>query len=130
MPYSKHDTEITQDNIKKGKIAWTKLWNVLGEMSEFVFEQEITRFTFDIDLDFALEPHETMQKLDSICRNYTFVYGYRPRYMVNDLSYRAKIKVQIYCPDPVLIINNHDSFMGDIIEALHGTSIKKEGDTK
>nr|MDO8119490.1 hypothetical protein [Candidatus Sigynarchaeota archaeon] len=61
------------------------------------------------------------------CRNYTFVYGYRPRYMVNDLHYRARIKIQIYCPDPVLIINNHDSFMSDLIEAVHGISKKEEG---
>lgn len=107
-------------SLEEKKKKWNKVLDALDDLKDFIFVPEITRYTFTIEVEFGLDPEETMNKIDELCKSYTEVFQYRPRYQVMDLFWRATYSFRVYCVDPYVIINNYSNFLADVAEVLYG----------
>ena len=117
------EEKIDIDSIKAGKAnleTMEKLNEVMGSLSKFMLEDEITRYMFSIEVDVTILPEVALEKMNAVCENFTKIYTYRPVCMLDKLSYRATVRFRIYCPNPRIIINNMDNFLDEIATALHG----------
>ncbi|TFG18526.1 MAG: mechanosensitive ion channel [Promethearchaeota archaeon] len=110
---------INPEGARKGKIDWNKLRLILDDLTEFAFEEEITRFVFDFEVDLDIPPEVVKEKIEDVCSNYEPVFEHKPQYKLIDLSARATFEIVIYCFSPFIIIHNYDSFLLDISNALY-----------
>ena len=110
---------VTPEGARKGKIDWKKLRYILDDLTDFAFEDEITRFVFDFDADFVLSSHEVRDRINSVCKKYQPVFEYLPQYKLVNLDFRPEFKMFIYCFSPFVILHNFDSFMQDLADALY-----------
>ncbi|MCP4762438.1 MAG: mechanosensitive ion channel [archaeon] len=110
---------VTPEDAKKGDVDWDKAKEVLGDLSDFILENEITRYTFEIEIDLGIQPSEVIEKINGVCKNFTSVYDYTPLFYIMDLGYRAKFHFQIFCTNPHVILLNQDNFLKDIAEVLY-----------
>jgi hypothetical protein len=108
------------------KMEWSKVREVFGEFSQFVFETEITRYTFDLEVDMGIDAKEAIKKLEKVCSNYAPVYKYRPVFRIMGIGWRATYRFRVYSPDPQVIINHQSNFVADVINALYGEKESEE----
>jgi len=115
---------VNPEGAQKGKIDWKKLRVILDDLADFAFEEEITRFVFDFDVDFSLPPDEVKKRLEDVCKKYESVFEYLPQFRLKDMDFRAEFEMVVYCFSPFIIIHNYDAFLNDIATSLYS---KKEG---
>ncbi|MCK5343362.1 MAG: mechanosensitive ion channel, partial [Candidatus Heimdallarchaeota archaeon] len=127
-------TQNTIDDIKKlqetskkitvsslvRKVKDMSVKKVFDDFSDLIFEQEITRYTFDIDVYFDESPEIMLKKLDSFCEKYKTVYKSKPTYSIIGFGWRAKITFIITCADALVIVDHQDEFMNDLAMMLYG----------
>ena len=56
----------------------TNLKKLYKNFSDLILEQEITRYTFEIDVYFNEKPEIILKKLDTICNKYESIFKYKP----------------------------------------------------
>ncbi len=110
---------VTPEGARKGKIDWKKLHYILDDLTDFAFEEEITRFVFDFDTDFSISPQKVRDRIDNVCKKYQAVFEHLPQYKLMNLDFRPEFKMFIYCFSPFVILHNYDSFMLDLAHALY-----------
>ena len=115
---------VNPEGARKGKIDWKKLRVILDDLADFAFEDEITRFVFDFDVDFSIPPNEVKEILEEVCKKYEPVFEYLPQFRLIDMDFRAEFEMVVFCFSPFIIIHNYDAFLNDIATALYS---KKEG---
>lgn len=116
-----HDQEsqsAAQESISRQK----RLRKLVGKASEILHQPEITRYAFEIEVEIALDPDRTLQKIHEVCQNYARVYTYEPQFIVTYLYWRTKIRFLVYCPNPYAILQNHKYFIAELTTALYGTT--------
>lgn len=94
------------------------------EFSALIYEKEITRYTFDIQVYFDTEPKVMLKKLDKICKKYVSLYGFKPKYQITDFGYRATIQFIIICKSAQTILNNQEKFITDIANIIYSREEK------
>lgn len=115
---------VNPEGARKGKIDWKKLRIILDDLADFAFEDEITRFVFDFDVDFSIPPNEVKERLEEVCKKYEPVFEYLPQFRLKDMDFRAEFEMVVFCFSPFIIIHNYDAFLNDIATTLYS---KKEG---
>jgi MscS family membrane protein len=93
---------------------------VFEDFSDLIFEKEITRYTFDIDVYFSIPPEIVLKKLDILCEKYKAVYKSKPTYSIMKFGWRATIKFIITCADALVIVDHQDQLMNDLANTLYG----------
>ena len=119
LPSEKVDIQ----SIKDGKTDFEtikKMKKIMGNLSKYMLEEELTRYVFDIEVDVSIPPGIALKKINAVCDNFTKIFIYRPVVIIEKLSYRATMRFRIYCPNPRMIINHMDNFLDEITMALHG----------
>lgn len=101
---------------KDNKRNFKKLYK---NFTELILEQEITRYTFKIQVYFDVKPEIMLRKLDLICKKYESIYKYKPLYSITNLSYRATIQFIITCPDALVIVDQQEKLIKDIVDILY-----------
>ena len=101
---------------KKSDIKLKKLYK---DFSDLVLEQEITRYTFEIQVYFDVQPEIMLKKLDLICEKYESIYKYKPIYSITDFGYRATVKFIITSPDVLVIMDQQENLISDIANILY-----------
>ncbi len=116
----------SDENRKKFKISTilskqsaTNIKKLYKNFSDLILEQEITRYTFDIQVYFNEKPEIMLKKLDSICEKYESIYKYKPLYYITSFGYRATVKFIITCPDALVIVDQQEKLIKDIINVLY-----------
>nr|QEE16997.1 Small-conductance mechanosensitive channel MscMJ [Candidatus Prometheoarchaeum syntrophicum] len=109
---SKISSLLSKDNKRNFK----KLYK---NFTELILEQEITRYTFKIQVYFDVKPEIMLRKLDLICKKYESIYKYKPLYSITNLSYRATIQFIITCPDALVIVDQQEKLIKDIVDILY-----------
>jgi hypothetical protein len=104
---------------KKGKFQVQNLTKLIGDLAEFVHEDEITQYVFDIDIDFDKDPTWVMEQLDAVCEMYKKVYYRKPRFKVVGFGYRAKVRFWVHALSPQVIMDNQNSLIRDIAIKIH-----------
>ncbi|MHA1619814.1 MAG: mechanosensitive ion channel family protein [Promethearchaeota archaeon] len=94
------------------------------EFSAMIYEKEITRYTFEIDVYFDAEPKVMLKKFDKICRKYKTLYGFKPKYLITDFGWRATVQFIIICKSAQTILNNQEKFVTDIANLLYSEEEK------
>jgi hypothetical protein len=89
-------------------------------LSELFLDMEITRFTFDTELDFDTPPAKIFEILDKICDDYASVFDFRPKYMVFSTQFRLILRWRIYCTQSGVILNNFSPFLTEIANRIYG----------
>mgnify|MGYP006293539331 FL=1 len=115
--------KVDLDSIKEGKsdfLTIAKARELMGGLSKFMLEDEVTRYIFDVEVDVGIDPQSALEKMNKVCEHFTKIFTYRPIVIVERLHYRAFFRFRIYCPNPRVIINNMDNFLGEIVTNLHG----------
>jgi hypothetical protein len=110
---------VNPEAARKGKIDWKKLRYILDDLTDFAFEEEITRFVFRFDGDFSIPSNVLRERLDAICKQYQPVFEHLPQYRLMNLDFRPEFQMIIYCFSPFVILHNMDAFMSDIAHALY-----------
>jgi len=124
------DEKIDMENllIKEAEtrgVNLEKVQNVMENLSEFVFEDEVTRYTFDIEVDLGIDPFEAIDRLEEICDDYIPIFGFTPVCFIVNLSYRVKFRIRIYCTNPRIIANQYYNLLEDITGILYGERNKE-----
>ena len=101
---------------KESNINFRKIYQ---NFSDLILEQEITRYTFEIQVYFDVQPDIMLKKLNMICEKYESIYKYKPIYSITDFGYRATVKFVITCPDVLVIVDQQEKFIGDIANILY-----------
>ena len=104
--------------VKKAKNMNMK--KVFEDFSDLILEEEITRYTFDIDVYFDEPPEQMLKTLDRLCKKYKHVYKSKPTYSIIGFGWRAKITFIITCADALVIIDHQDQLMNDLAHTLYG----------
>ena len=87
--------------------------------SDLILEQEITRYTFEIDVYFDEKPEIILKKLDSICNKYESIFKYKPLYSIISFGWRATFQFIIICPDALVIVDQQEKLISDITNVLY-----------
>ena len=87
--------------------------------SDIILEQEITRYTFEIQVYFDEKPEIMLKKLDLICNKYESIYKYKPLYSITSFGYRATVQFIITCPDAMMIVDQQEKLINDITNVLY-----------
>jgi small-conductance mechanosensitive channel len=93
----------------------------IDNISEIFLELEVTRYTFDIELELALNPKLIFKSLDAVCAEYSAIFDFTPKYMVFNTNFRVIFRFRIYCTQAAVIMNNFPLFIADIAEAIYGS---------
>ena len=101
------------------KQSATNIKKLYKNFSDLILEQEITRYTFDIQVYFDEKPEIMLKKLDSICKKYESIYKYKPLYSITSFGYRATVQFIIICPDALVIVDQQDKLIKDITNVLY-----------
>jgi len=101
------------------KQSATNIKKLYKNFSDLILEQEITRYTFDIQVYFDEKPEIMLKKLDSICKKYESVYKYKPLYSITSFGYRATVQFIIICPDALVIVDQQENLIKDITNVLY-----------
>lgn len=115
----KGEIRTLRDAEKEG-LDMQDLKNILGNLTDFMSDPEVTRYTFDVEVDISINPYEAFAILERVCKKYTEVYQYKPKCFIIGLGYRAEFRFRIYCTNPRTILQNHSDFLQDITLALYG----------
>lgn len=97
----------------------TNIKKLYNNFSDLILEQEITRYTFEIQVYFNEKPEIMLKKLDSICNKYESIYKYKPLYSIISFGYRATVKFIIICPDALVIVDQQEKLIKDITNVLY-----------
>ncbi|MHA1602451.1 MAG: mechanosensitive ion channel domain-containing protein [Promethearchaeota archaeon] len=120
--------KITESGQKRKKSKISSILNkksaknlkkLYKNFSGLIFEQEITRYTFEFDVYFDVDPEIVLNKLDKICKKYKSVYKYIPTYSVINFGWRATIKFILNCPDALVIVDQQENLVRDIANILY-----------
>ena len=101
------------------KQSATNIKKLYKNFSDLILEQEITRYTFEIDVYFDEKPESILKKLDSICKKYESIYKYKPLYSITSFGWRATVQFIIICPDALVIVDQHSKLINDITNVLY-----------
>jgi small-conductance mechanosensitive channel len=112
---SKESQEEIQDEAKEQLSLWAKL----GGIKEQIAAQEITRYTFSINVEFDVMPADAFARLNKVCDKYSSVFNYRPQFLYMALGWRPTIIFAIYCHDPYIILHNYSDFVADIAKEIN-----------
>ncbi len=96
----------------------SRLRKVLGDLGDFLHDNKVTRYTFEIEVDVDTDPASLIERLDRICQEFEPVFEYRPKYFLKKLSIRAIIQVKIYCRSSYKVLQNRDNLLETIAEAV------------
>jgi hypothetical protein len=116
----KGEIRTLMDAEKEG-LDMQDLKNILGNLTDFMSDPEVTRYTFDFEVDISINPYEAFAILERVCKKYTEIYQYKPKCFIIDLGFRAEFRCRIYCTNPRTIMHNHSDFLEDITLALYGS---------
>ena len=120
--------EISESNEKRkkskissilSKQSATNIKKLYKNFSDLILEQEITRYTFEIDVYFDEKPEIILKKLDSICKKYESIYKYKPLYSITSFGWRATVQFIITCPDALVIVDQQEHLIKDITNVLY-----------
>ena len=116
----------SNENRKKFKISSilskqsaTNIKKLYKNFSDLILEQEITRYTFEIQVYFDEKPEIMLRKLDLICNKYESIYKYKPLYSITSFGYRATVRFIITCPDALVIVDQQEKLINDITNVLY-----------
>ena len=109
----------TQNDLKNDKNLTIKIKEKMGDLVDFIFLTEITRYTFLITAEFSISPPEVIERLKRVCNEMKNVYGFTPTFSLRALGWRATIEIQIYCSNPCVILNNHPKLITEIGKTLY-----------
>ncbi len=101
------------------KQSTTNIKKLYKNFSDLILEQEITRYTFEIQVYFDEKPEIMLKKLDSICKKYESVYKYKPLYSITSFGYRATVQFIITCPDALVIVDQQEKLINDLTNVLY-----------
>ncbi|MHA2017780.1 MAG: mechanosensitive ion channel domain-containing protein [Promethearchaeota archaeon] len=116
----------SKEKRKKSKISsilrkesMNNLKKLYKDFSDLIFEEEVTRYTFQIQVLLNVKPEIIIKKLDTICKKYKSIYKYEPNYSIINFGYRATIQFVITSPDPFVIVDQQEKLINDIIYLLY-----------
>ena len=101
---------------KSNNINFKKLYQ---NFSDLILEQEITRYTFEIQVYFDVQPDIMLKKLNMICEKYESIYKYKPIYSITDFGYRATVQFIITSSDVLVIVDQQENLIRDIANILY-----------
>ena len=104
-----------------------KITRKIVELPELLSDQYLTRYTFIIQIDLAKSPREVIAKLTQVCQEFESVYGYIPKFAIEDMQFRAHIKFWIFCLDPQKIMDKQNTFIQALAHELYAEQ-REEGD--
>ena len=120
-----NEKEYSEDtSIKKGLITRQKVSHLMGNLAEFVGEEYITQYVFEIEIDFEKNPKRILDQLDAICTQYSKVYYRKPRFKVVSFGYRAKTRFWVHAKKPQVIMENQNAFINSIAEKIYSEESK------
>ena len=101
------------------KQSATNIKKLYKNFSDLILEQEITRYTFEIDVYFDEKPEIILKKLDTICNKYESIFKYKPLYSIISFGWRATVQFIIICPDALVIVDQQEHLIKDITNVLY-----------
>ena len=101
------------------KKSATNIKKLYKNFSDLILEQEITRYTFEIDVYFDEKPEIILKKLDTICNKYESIFKYKPLYSITSFGWRATVQFIIICPDALVIVDQQEHLIKDITNVLY-----------
>jgi small-conductance mechanosensitive channel len=113
----------TLEDGKNGKNKLDINQKIMENLEDLLFESDITRFVFDIEVVLGLDSKNALDALHNLCDDYSKIFSYRPTCFLVDLGYRAKIGFRIYCVDPRIILNNYYLMLADIANVLYPEAV-------
>jgi hypothetical protein len=113
------EEKIVKEDVISGKVEKIKSKEILGELANFLHEDEITRFTFILNAEFSIPSQKLIDSLKAVCKKYRAIFYYKPHFSFRSLGWRAGIEFQIYARNPYLIVKNYTSFVSDVAYALY-----------
>jgi small-conductance mechanosensitive channel len=116
----KNDEKISWKELKNIKLNRDHLQKLVGDLTKSLDQSNITCYTFEIEIEYDKDPRLVKEKLKKVCAQYESIYEHLPRFAVVGFGYRAIFKFWIFCPNPHLIMENQNNFMGSIAETIYG----------
>ncbi|MBD3354230.1 MAG: mechanosensitive ion channel [Candidatus Lokiarchaeota archaeon] len=100
-------------------IDFEKATAVLGNLSDFIFEDEVTRYIFDIQVDLSIDAYEALAKLEKVSEKYSEIFNYTPKFFIVNLGRRATFGCRIYCTNPRTIMDYYNNILEDVVYTLY-----------
>jgi hypothetical protein len=118
----KDSQKIQKKDLELGTVNNEKLKSILGDLTDFLTDAQITRYTFLFSVDFSVPSVKVREALEKVCAKYTTVFGYAPHFSYRSLGWRLTVEIQLYCVDAHIIVDNYYSLMGEIATELYGVA--------
>ncbi len=110
------------ENSSKNEIKWydtQEILRIFADLADMITDQKVTRYTFEIELDFKKNPEMVISRLEAICQQYQSIYQYKPKFAIVELGWRPTVKFWIFCGNPYIIMTNQNNLIADIAEAMY-----------
>lgn len=113
------EEQINVEDVKRGFIDRKKISAMLGNLSEFITDEEITQYVFDLEFEFDQDPQKILANVAQTCSDYENIYDRTPRFKVVNFGYRVKIRFWVYATRPQTIMDNQNSFIQSIARNVY-----------
>jgi hypothetical protein len=114
--YDKDKLDREKERVPKSE---STRWSVLRKVSKALDTEYVVRYTFKLTFHTNQNIHNLRKALDAVCNRWKQKFGFRPLYLVSDLTHLGFTYTFIlFVSEPTKLLQFKSQFIDDIIDAV------------